>query len=425
MNGYFLAGKLSFTPTGDTDPARRYCIFVGERVFHASQSVQQLLDALSRESDIVAITASMNAVGGGRPVTEEEVRQIIEQRLVPTGIVCTSPPGSAESKGRSYLFFSRTLLGPRSVGAASRLLVFLYKPALALSLTITCLATLGAWLWTLYHGGLNPFNPLAGVDLTLAESMLFYGLLLASFLFHELGHASATRRYGAVPAEIGFGLYLIFPVFYCNVTEAWRLPRLQRIVISAGGSYFQLLASALLVPFQLITHSDVLTLVIATNLIAVLITLNPFFKFDGYWIYSDFFAIPNLRERSGKLIGEVLRAVVTGSRKGSGGGAALRLYAACSAIFFSGFAVVATRTTWNSLASAPALLGAAAAKFRSAPQLESIFDIAAGSSMYLLYLTGCVLTSAFVASTLIRAALSLSSQWRTAKGMIAPKDTHA
>jgi len=230
-----------------------------------------------------------------------------------------------------------------------------------------------------------------------------------------MGHASATRRYGARPAEIGFGLYLIFPVFYCNVTEAWRLPRLQRIVISAGGSYFQLLATASLVPFQLGSGSDVLTLVIAANLVSVLVNVNPFFKFDGYWMYSDFFAIPNLRERASALMAEFLRACVSGSRQQRGAAAALWFYAAGSALFFAGFAVLAARMTWQSLASSPQLLAGFAEKLQGRPQLETIVDILAGSSVYLLYLTGCLFTCALIASSLIRAALSLSSHWRSAK----------
>lgn len=32
-------------------------------------------------------------------------------------------------------------------------------------------------------------------------------------------------------------------------------------------------------------------------------TLNPFFKFDGYWIASDLLGVPNLRARSKELLG--------------------------------------------------------------------------------------------------------------------------
>lgn len=54
-------------------------------------------------------------------------------------------------------------------------------------------------------------------------------------------------------------------------------------------------ARKVLVPFQLATGSHVLSLVIAVNLLATLVTLNRLFRFDGYQVYSDFFSIANLR----------------------------------------------------------------------------------------------------------------------------------
>lgn len=38
-------------------------------------------------------------------------------------------------------------------------------------------------------------------------------------------------------------------------------------------------------------------------------TLNPFFKFDGYWIASDLLGVPNLRQRSLELLGYLYRHV--------------------------------------------------------------------------------------------------------------------
>ena len=46
-------------------------------------------------------------------------------------------------------------------------------------------------------------------------------------------------------------------------------------------------------------------------------TLNPFFKFDGYWIASDLLGVPNLRQRSLELLGYVwkkMRKIPEGKR---------------------------------------------------------------------------------------------------------------
>ena len=64
------------------------------------------------------------------------------------------------------------------------------------------------------------------------------GLAVASMLFHECGHAAACRYGGARPGVIGVGFYVVWPAFYTNVTDAYRLGRAGRIRTDLGGVYF-------------------------------------------------------------------------------------------------------------------------------------------------------------------------------------------
>jgi putative peptide zinc metalloprotease protein len=94
------------------------------------------------------------------------------------------------------------------------------------------------------------------------------------------------------------GLYLVFPVFYANVTHAWRLERKPRVVVDLGGMYFQLI---LTIPAFLLFHltQEQVWLLFFLELDAmILFCLNPFLRFDGYWLCSDFLGVPNLRSRS-------------------------------------------------------------------------------------------------------------------------------
>ncbi|MCR1845499.1 hypothetical protein [Phocaeicola sartorii] len=126
--------------------------------------------------------------------------------------------------------------------------------------------------------------------------------MLASSFFHELGHASACKYYGIKHGAIGFGLYLNFPVLYTDVTEVWRLSRAKRCVVNIAGVYFQSYwLIILLVAFEL-TGNDTLRYIILIMNLGFLMTLNPFFKFDGYWIASDILGVPNLRARSLELL---------------------------------------------------------------------------------------------------------------------------
>lgn len=50
-----------------------------------------------------------------------------------------------------------------------------------------------------------------------------------------------------------------------------------------------------------VTGNDILRYLILIMNLGFAMTLNPFFKFDGYWIASDLLGVPNLRQRSLEL----------------------------------------------------------------------------------------------------------------------------
>jgi putative peptide zinc metalloprotease protein len=401
MNSYFLTSQLSITVTDDPAADRRYCVVWGDRAFHVSQRLASLLEVMRSESSLQRITERLNAAGG-TPLNEEQVRQVIEGQLMPSGLVSVDPGGAAAAPAsQGYLFFARTLIGRERVLKLSAPLSALASLRVALPLAGLAVALLGWWLYSLALSGLSFSNALASLDLTLAEAIGFYLLLALSLLCHELGHAAVSYRNGARPAEIGFGLYLIFPAFFCNVTEAWRLPRAQRLAINLGGVYFQLLATAAITPFAVLTHSDVLDLLIASNLMSMLITLNPFFRFDGYWVYSDLFRLPNLRDQARActtaLIGRVMRGdTPAAGRPQPAAPLALRGYALASAIFFTCFTVTTAVAVGRLLTQVPAMAAATARQLAGGAGAQTWAAVLGGAAMLLLYLLACLLSLQFV-----------------------------
>jgi putative peptide zinc metalloprotease protein len=122
-------------------------------------------------------------------------------------------------------------------------------------------------------------------------------LLVGSYsalLFHELGHAAACRRQGARVGPIGLSLYLVFPAFYTDVTDAWRLGRKERAVVDAAGIYFSLLAATIGAFLFLATRYRDFGLVAIACDVTVLFNINPFMRADGYWLISDGLGVPNL-----------------------------------------------------------------------------------------------------------------------------------
>ena len=135
--------------------------------------------------------------------------------------------------------------------------------------------------------------------------ILLFIFIFSSF-FHELGHASACRYWGISHGGLGLGIYINIPVFYTDVSNIWKLSRMKRLVVNLGGVYFQIL---FLIPFLTISlfyRNNLLDFIIITVNFNFPLTLNPFFKFDGYWIMTDALGVANLRQRGKEWIQYIL-----------------------------------------------------------------------------------------------------------------------
>jgi putative peptide zinc metalloprotease protein len=182
------------------------------------------------------------------------------------------------------------LLSEKLVVRLTRHLTFLYHPIVAISLLAALAAVAVSGFVGNIHLGINDGAFLTG-----------YCLFLASLIFHELGHASACARYGARPSDIGFTIYLMFPAFYSDVSSAWKLARWQRVVVDLGGSYFQFIVGAVyVVAFQL-TGWDPLRLAVVMIISSSVFSLNPIFKFDGYWVFADALGVTNLGRQPARI----------------------------------------------------------------------------------------------------------------------------
>ncbi len=121
-----------------------------------------------------------------------------------------------------------------------------------------------------------------------------YALFVVSCLAHEFGHAGACKRFAVRPGSIGLALYLVFPVFYSDVTRIWRLDRRRRIAVDCGGLYVQSICGACYAAIYVQTHAAALHCAITFIIAAALLDLNPLFRFDGYWIVSDVLGVSGL-----------------------------------------------------------------------------------------------------------------------------------
>ena len=169
-------------------------------------------------------------------------------------------------------------------------------------------------------------------------------LLACSLLVHELGHASACSRFKVDPKEIGFALYLIYPVFYTDVTRAWLLRRGERVVVDLSGCLFQSYALGLLSAGYLLLGLSSLKIAILANLYSMAFMLNPIFKFDGYWVLADVLGIHRLSKEPREILIELFRRAISPDgyrrpRRSKALTAFLLLYTALSVCVWSWFTV--------------------------------------------------------------------------------------
>lgn len=133
------------------------------------------------------------------------------------------------------------------------------------------------------------------------------GLALAlSFakVLHEFGHALTAYRHGCKVPTMGVALLVMWPVLYTDTNEAWKLPsRRQRLQIGAAG----VLAELALAAFATLLwnflpdgplRAGVFMLATSTWLVTLAINASPFTRFDGYYLLSDWWNVPNLHERT-------------------------------------------------------------------------------------------------------------------------------
>lgn len=201
----------------------------------------------------------------------------------------------AKPRKRTFLY-ERELFSASVIDRFSDACSFLFRKTVMFPLMIAVLAADICFFCT--TDNLLTFNGSANAYMVIG--MLIF--MVASSLFHELGHASACKHFGIRHGGIGFGLYLNFPVLYTDVTEVWRLRRTDRCIVNLAGVYFQMYILLAVLALFYATGSDTLRYMILTLNLGFIMTLNPFFKFDGYWIASDVLGIPNLRNRSKELL---------------------------------------------------------------------------------------------------------------------------
>jgi len=146
------------------------------------------------------------------------------------------------------------------------------------------------------------------VDFVSFQGFLFFLFtLILVKIAHEFGHAFVAKRYGCNVPVMGVAFLVLWPMFYTDTNESWKLEKKsERFNIARAGLAAELIIAAFAtLTWNLVPPGFVrdMTFVMATItwVSSLAINASPFMRFDGYYLLSDFLGIPNLHERSGNI----------------------------------------------------------------------------------------------------------------------------
>ena len=244
----------------------------------------------------------------GRGVAPEDAQFLVDEKLRPLGVVAGADGESPQLRKADPLLalkFRVALVPERVVHAiTSAFYPFFFPPVIAAA--VGALIAFDVWMLA-FHGVAQGARSLVYNPVLL---FMVLGLVVAATALHEVGHATAARYGGAKPGVMGAGIYVVWPAFYTDVTDAYRLNRLGRLRTDLGGIYFNALFALGTAGVYLLTGFEPLLVVALVQHFQILQQLLPFLRLDGYYILSDLTGVPDLFAR----IGPTLKSLVPGKK---------------------------------------------------------------------------------------------------------------
>ncbi len=229
------------------------------QIIQMSPLLYRVMCRIDGTRDPVAI-AKLVSEDLGRTLSAGQVRHLVTAKLLPLGVVAdeAAPPTPPTANPLLALRARGTLLPERAANAAGALLRPLFHGPVVVAV-VGCVLAVDYWLFAVHGLG-------GGIQQVLRDPvdlLVVLGLTVVSAAFHECGHATGCRYGGARPGVVGVGIYLIWPSFFTNVTDSYRLGRACRLRTDLGGLYFNLIFMLALAGLYAATSAEVLLLVIA------------------------------------------------------------------------------------------------------------------------------------------------------------------
>ncbi|WP_372791014.1 hypothetical protein [Paraconexibacter sp.] len=230
-----------------------------------------------------------------RQVEPDMVATLLDEQLRPLGVVAArdgSSPAIEKVDPLLALKFKTRVIPAGAVRRVTTVFKPLFFPPVVVAVLLAFVA-LDVWLFGIH--GISQSLRSVIYDPTLIL-MLFAGVVLAT-TFHEIGHATGTRYGGAEPGVMGVGIYIVWPAFYTDITDSYRLGKAGRLRADLGGMYFNAVFALAIAGIYAATGFEPLLLLVVLQTFAIIQQSLPLLRLDGFYIISDLTGVPDMLTR--------------------------------------------------------------------------------------------------------------------------------
>ena len=320
-----LRRDIELIPPGKHGPYPMIFDPAAESYYKVSFSAYQMLKHCTRDRSIGEFCRHLSRAGF--PADPEEVL-LLKQFLIQNNLLIPDAEqfsaklaNHRKAKGKyvwlkfasAYLYFKLPPLHPQPlIDKLKPYLHFLGSPVFFWLLAIPAL--LGYCL---------AFRDFSNVLGTFKASFSWAGLVKYFFaiillkIVHESGHLAGNVHFNCRIRSVGISVIFLYPRFFSDTTDSWRLAPHQRLLIDAGGLLAEVICGGLaallwcyLPPGKL--QSTMFFIFSTSTVTTLLVNGNPLIRFDGYYILCDLLKVENLMSRSSSFLRQWSRCLIFG-----------------------------------------------------------------------------------------------------------------
>ena len=192
--------------------------------------------------------------------------------------------------------YKKVLISSRLMEKVSTFMSFMFNKVV-LTIAVAIIISMNVYLYFINQPA---FSNKTMIDLS-------WGIIIFVFIFHEIGHSTACRACGGKASKIGFGVTMMVPAMFADVSYSWHLEKNQRMMVNFAGIYFQNIFASFFLILSIIIDNSSMYYASKAIFISTLYQFFPFYKSDGYWILTDVIEEPRLYRKSQKIFFTVLR----------------------------------------------------------------------------------------------------------------------